>query len=205
MGDVESAVKLYDDALKVNPKDWRAARNKAKSELNRGNIATASESLHKAIAPLNGFIFTIRQKFKEDSDIFFKMMENEHHRRNEFLSPQSNLDHVRSILMILRKWNSYTPAIPSVNDERNPGGGYFIWHNGHGTVIDPGYNFIENYFNAGCRICDIDNIVITHAHNDHTNDFEALRALLFEYNAEAAKYGIQKKVSIYMNNGAYKK
>ena len=74
--------------------------------------------------------------------------------------------------MVLRKWNSYTPALPSGGDEQSRGGGYFIWHNGHGTVIDPGYNFIQNLDEACCRLCDINNIVLTHAHNDHTIDFK---------------------------------
>ena len=63
--------------------------------------------------------------------------------------------------MVLRKWNSFTPAIPSAEDERSLGGGYFVWHKGKGIVIDPGYNFIENFYDAGCRICDIDTVIIT--------------------------------------------
>ena len=129
------------------------------------------------------------------------------------MKPQSRLDTDRSLLMVLRKWNSYTPALPaSPEDERSRGGGYFIWHNGHGTVIDPGFNFIENFHEAGGRICDIHNVILTHAHPDHTAEFETLRTLLFEYNdniqelnkKQAAKLP-PKRVRFFLNNGAFRK
>ena len=120
--------------------------------------------------------------------------------------------------MVLRKWNSYTPALPaSPDDERSRGGGYFIWHNGHGTVIDPGFNFVENFHQAGGRMCDIHNIILTHAHPDHTAEFETLRTLLFEYNDNIRELNKKratqtsspplplKRVRFFLNNGAFRK
>lgn len=82
---------------------------------------------------------------------------------------------------VLRRWNSYTPALRS-NDENSLGGGYFLSWNGKGIVIDPGFDFIDNLHNAGIRIGCIDAIIITHSHPDHYADFEPLLTLLYEYN-----------------------
>lgn len=91
----------------------------------------------------------------------------------------------KSLFYILRRWNSFTPIVP---DEANKkriyrGGGYFIWHQNKGTVVDPGFRFIRNFADAGGRVADIDNIVMTHAHNDHTADLESLFTVLYQHNA----------------------
>jgi len=81
----------------------------------------------------------------------------------------------------LQQWNSFTPVMSS--DEFNrKGGGYFFQHNGKGIVIDPGYNFIENFHSAGHRFNEIDYIFITHDHDDHTANLEPIISLLYRYN-----------------------
>ncbi len=100
-----------------------------------------------------------------------------------------------SFLVVLRKWNSYTPSLPGQTGLKDisvhsVGGGYFLYiqapenylETGYGMVIDPGYNFIHNFGAAGFCLDDIDGILITHAHNDHTNDFESLLTLLYQRN-----------------------
>ena len=84
-------------------------------------------------------------------------------------------------LVVLRKWNSYTPIIA---DNRNisKGGGYFLKIDGKGIVIDPGFNFIDNFKSAGYKFKEIDDILISHAHNDHVADLESILTLLHEYN-----------------------
>jgi len=83
--------------------------------------------------------------------------------------------------VVLRKWNSYTPIIA---DNRNisKGGGYFLKVDGKGIVIDPGFNFIDNFKSAGYKFKEIDTILISHAHNDHVADLESILTLLHEYN-----------------------
>ncbi len=115
---------------------------------------------------LKGFILNIRKEFSDDIDEFERQKkENEQHLR-EFITGASRLDNEQSLFLVLRKWNSYTPALPLDNGEKSLGGGYFIFHKGCGTVIDLGYNFIDNFRGAGCRLEDIDNIILTHAHNE---------------------------------------
>ena len=131
-----------------------------------------------------------------------------------------------SFLVVLRKWNSYTPILPSTTGD-NKGGGYFLFHNGKGIVIDPGFNFIDNFYEEGFKVADIDAIVITHAHNDHTVDFESILTLIYKYNdqikdkvRERLKDSTEseildeqkrtltlmgKKLDIFMNIGAFMK
>ncbi len=168
----------------------------------------AAETPEDVLGELSAFIGFLRGAFGDKADEYREKKAEGEQARQKFLEPSSCLADGRSLLLVLRKWNSYTPAIPTGNeDERNPGGGYFLWHNGHGTVVDPGYNFIENFSQAGCRLCDIDNVILTHAHNDHTNDFEALRTLLHEFNEKRKKdeKGPSKKVRFFVNNGSFRK
>ncbi|ABX41732.1 MBL fold metallo-hydrolase [Lachnoclostridium phytofermentans] len=84
---------------------------------------------------------------------------------------------------VLRRWNSYTPIIAD-NYEVSKGGGYFIKYRDKGIIIDPGFNFIDNFKNAGHFFKDIDMIFISHAHNDHMADLESILTLLHKYNDE---------------------
>lgn len=82
---------------------------------------------------------------------------------------------------VLRRWNSYTPIIAD-NYHLSKGGGYFFKTNDFGIVIDPGFNFIDNFKTAGFQFWEIDHVFITHAHNDHTSDIESILTLLHKYN-----------------------
>lgn len=106
-------------------------------------------------------------------------------------------------LIVLRKWNSYTPVLPPTKKEYlSKGGGYFIRLGLTGIVIDPGFNFIENFFRCGFKIDDIDHVFISHAHNDHTVELEGLLSLLFKRNKRCKS---PKKIKLYMNLGSFKK
>lgn len=80
-------------------------------------------------------------------------------------------------LVILRRWNSYTPLITN-----SKGGGYFVRIDGYGIVIDPGHDFIKNFKEAGYCFADIDIILISHAHDDHTADLEAIINMQYRFN-----------------------
>ncbi|MCY2951092.1 MAG: MBL fold metallo-hydrolase, partial [Planctomycetota bacterium] len=170
-----------------------------------GPTARMKVSAEESLKELPLFIGTIREAFRDEAEGYLEKIKKWKADRSAFLQPESLLDPGASVFMVLRKWNSYTPALPSAEDERSRGGGYFLWHNGRGTVIDPGYNFIENFHEARCRICDIDNVILTHAHNDHTNDFESLRVLLHQYNDELPAAEKKKRVRFFLNNGAFRK
>lgn len=81
----------------------------------------------------------------------------------------------------LQRWNSETPA-----QGRSVGGGYFIYRtdrNGKvdlGIAVDPGFDFIRNFFRMGFSLKDIDIVLVSHAHPDHLWDFESIIHLLHE-------------------------
>ena len=91
----------------------------------------------------------------------------------------------------LRRWNSFTPELTF-----SRGGGYFVFVPDDGTkkrpyggtyrktkfgvVIDPGFDFIHNFFTQGFALDDIDIVLLTHAHHDHIDDFQGIADLLME-------------------------
>lgn len=85
-------------------------------------------------------------------------------------------------LVVLRRWNSYTPGIPI--PERGKGGGYFLSWRGKGIAIDPGFDFLANFHDAGFSLRDIDAILVTHGHIDHCRDVEPILTLLRELNEQ---------------------
>ncbi len=102
----------------------------------------------------------------------------------------------KAILTILRRWNSFTPTLASsVNPSK--GGGYFLYFQKNnkslGIVIDPGYDFLDNLFSQGYRIGDIDVIIVSHAHPDHTDNLPSILSLFHELNGRLGKYYYENK------------
>lgn len=102
-------------------------------------------------------------------------------------------------IWILKKWNSFYPLIWSRDDLTNVGGGYFITYGGKGIIIDPGYNFLRIFEEAGFNIADIDCIIITHDHPDHCADFQRIMDLLYR----KRKHHDDDGIDIFLNCGSY--
>ncbi len=96
------------------------------------------------------------------------------------------------VLTVLRKWQSFTPSLGSYS-ESSRGGGYFVYKVGdngqikEGIVVDPGYDFIENFLECNFSIKDIKAIAFTHSHIDHSVDFRGLMTLFHESNKRGAR------------------
>ena len=155
-GAIDSALEWIGNAVRLSPDRWeqdfRAACKLAEKNTDdewRRLFQDGTAVLPATQDPfgeLRLIITTIRERLKDQSAAYLKMKRQEETRLAEFLQPKTRLAKERSLFMVLRKWNSYTPALPaSADDERSRGGGYFLWHQGHGTVIDPGFNFTENF------------------------------------------------------------
>jgi hypothetical protein len=55
------------------------------------------------------------------------------------------------------------------------GGGYYLYHNGKGIAIDPGYEFVDALYRYHrLTVYHIDTVVITHDHMDHHADLETI-------------------------------
>lgn len=106
---------------------------------------------------------------------------------SKFIMSASDSSNREAYFEVLRRWNSYTP-VTAENHFSSKGGGYFIRTRDAGTssakgiIIDPGFNFIDNFKGAGHFLNEIDVIIITHEHSDHTADLESLLAFLALYN-----------------------
>jgi len=87
---------------------------------------------------------------------------------------------------VLRRWNSYTPIVAN-SFHSSKGGGYFIKIGTKGIVIDPGFNFIDNFRSSGYKFNELTTVLISHAHNDHTSDLESILTLLYKYNKNLKK------------------
>jgi ribonuclease BN (tRNA processing enzyme) len=119
--------------------------------------------------------------------------------------------------VILRRWQSFNPKVPRPKGEDIRGGGYFLFWQGKGFVVDPGFNFIQNFYEQGYSINDIDAIVVTHTHPDHDDELNSILTLLAEWNEvnkvqKKLKGGISKNgedepkyIDLFLNEGAYRK
>lgn len=87
-----------------------------------------------------------------------------------------NIMHERNIIVMLKGFSSSTPIL--LNYARNTnfysGGGFYIRWNGVGIAVDPGYLFVQNLHDYGLSILDIDVVVITHEHIDHSSDMRII-------------------------------
>ncbi len=91
------------------------------------------------------------------------------------------------ILKTLHKWNSSSPLFSTGISQ---GGGYLLTLKNHlGAVkaiaVDPGYGFIDIFRDIDLSIVDLDAIIITHDHDDHTESMESILSLLAKHNDNA--------------------
>lgn len=106
-----------------------------------------------------------------------------------------------NMLIILKQWNSTTPVFPG---STGVGGGYFLIWNGRGIAIDPGFDFVRSLERYGFGIGDVDAIVVTHNHIDHTNDLETIFTLKYELNEQLPKEE-RGEILFYASEGVHQK
>lgn len=139
----------------------------------------------------------------------------------------SNIKEYTSIaeVIVLRRWNSYSPGLLR-ETMGSLGGGYLLRikkkylksknamekeenMNIENIVIDPGYNFIENFRSEGFCIEDIDTIIVTHSHLDHCAELLPIMDLMHQINKRytdiSDKERPRKRVKLCLSKGAYNK
>ncbi len=100
-------------------------------------------------------------------------------------------DRLSAILTVLRRWNSFTPSLASAIDP-SKGGGFFLYVKEKkspptqkgitGIIIDPGYDYLDNFFSEGFSLADVNCVVVSHNHPDHTDSLPQLLSLFHEMN-----------------------
>jgi hypothetical protein len=163
---------------------------------------------HSSYEDVNEAIKQVFDQLETDKDDYINIVHKNEEEMQIFLgkekvtSPDSP-----SFLCILKKWNSFSPIIPSDSEKARKGGGYYLYCNEYGLVIDPGFNFIQNFFEQGFKLADINGILISHAHNDHSIELESICSLLNKKN----KYGEEEEkqenqqIDLFLNLGSFKK
>jgi len=175
----KEAYQYFKKALDFNPSYTTAHENIAFLLLSMGDCATANR--HMGIAKeLQARKQNPRKQQLEVNLASIILEENENKKiLKSYLEQGKNIvDGKTSQLVILRRWNSFTPAIPG--KPKSLGGGYFLNVCGQGFVIDPGYDFLANFAKAGFSLADINSIFISHLHADHIGDLEDIIFLLRE-------------------------
>jgi hypothetical protein len=155
----------------------------------------------KWLSEVGAVVHCINETFSNDLRSYcVDDMANRMSRWRDFLANRRSFSE-GVFLFVLREWNSFTPLVPG-DEDAGVGGGYFLWVRNRGFVVDPGLNFVENFCRAGGRVNDIDCVVMTHAHCDHTGDFEGILTLLHEFNEQN---GLKKKIDVVMSMGVERK
>lgn len=84
-----------------------------------------------------------------------------------------------NLISILRGWSS---AVTLLEGSKRlwRGGGYFLKWQGKGIVIDPGFDFLRNFHDAGYHGREIDAVLVSHNHSDHNSDLKSIDDLRYE-------------------------
>ncbi len=133
-------------------------------------------------------------------------------KNNDVLNSSRTIKDNSNFLSILKKWNSASPKYPLnrskeyvhfLKYDNKAGGGFFLVLDGYGLIIDPGYNFLELFYENGFVPRDIDGIFISHCHDDHCIDLESIFSVIFKINKENPCK--KKKLDLFVNSITYDK
>lgn len=183
-GKKEEARKYYKQALSLNGEYAPAQENLGLLMLKDGVLEEAYERLERAREIYNAH----NNLRREALDVNLGKIFIDSKRRREELLKYLNIKRTlpgegdnglsADKLIVIRRYNSFTPYLP--NKEKELGGGYFFVLNGLGFAVDPGYGFLESLNMLRYSLSDIDIILVSHLHSDHTFQLEEMFMLLYE-------------------------
>jgi len=167
--------------------DFKLARKNDPHFYEKGSLT------YGAIKYMDEVLFPTRETIKRNQERLIKDL-NMPKMVNDAVGPNK--------LKIIRKWNSSTPLYSQAISQ---GGGYYLsLRNPHGEikgiVIDPGYNFMDIFREQRLGIQDIDAIIVTHDHDDHSEAVEGILSLLAKYN-DYRLQGASKVIDIFGSPG----
>lgn len=100
--------------------------------------------------------------------------------------PLAGSDETAIEFVCLRRYSSFFPFVPRPSAFRSLGGGYLLrlhhqddsCPNPFGVAIDPGPDYIENLYRCGFGLGDLNMIILTHDHPDHSVDLAPILSLM---------------------------
>lgn len=98
-------------------------------------------------------------------------------------------------LIAARRWNSWTPNQPGGKDTKSVnnkiGGGYLVSDGETNLAIDPGYGFLRMLYGFHkISVMDIDAVLISHDHPDHSSELSSLLSLRYEYQSDCSPLNV---------------
>ncbi|MEZ5944513.1 MAG: tetratricopeptide repeat protein [Planctomycetaceae bacterium] len=190
-GQFEDALQLIDTALNAKvDADGQAPRVQAIRQLileDMAGLEPDPEEEALATAPTNeresdSPESRMERKLQGLEDRYTEYKQREASKRNNTFS-------------VLRGWSSAVTLLEGTKDGHWRGGGYFLKWQGHGIVIDPGFDFLDNFHDAGFHARDLDAVLVSHNHSDHNFDLRAvddLRYEIFRRSIETTEEGVTK-------------
>lgn len=110
----------------------------------------------------------------------------------------------RNCLIMLKGFSSSTPILLNYagKEDYYSGGGFYIRWNKLGIAVDPGYLFVQNLHKLGYSVLDIDIVIVTHEHIDHSSDIRLLDDLHYQVASNSKEYAYEWDDNEYSVNKA---
>jgi hypothetical protein len=125
---------------------------------------------------------SVKERAFQKLERLFDNYEKEQKKVDEYLCrpPVVGPRKIPNQLILFKRWNSVDPQYPGQSGSL--GGGYFLVFDGLGIVIDPGYEYLSQFFahERNLGIDDVHMIIASHAHDDHTHDIETIYSLAWK-------------------------
>ena len=131
--------------------------------------------------------------FRKPPALLSKHMEDRNTVIDFYKQQFSQDDHDRPILnnlIMLKGMSSASPYMYNnfYHTHRYTGGGFYVNWNGIGIVVDPGYGFVDNMNKNQIGIQDVDIVILTHYHIDHTNDMRIIDDMNYQIQERGKKH-----------------
>lgn len=175
MGQVDRALSVVEKALALPDQEQEHERAKnirtqilaAKAKIKPSEEESALVAPKVSSQGMDTPESRMKQKLLGKDDKYSEYIKKENSKRDNSFS-------------VLRGWSSAVTLLEGGTGKQWRGGGYFLKWRSRGLVLDPGFDFIDNFHDAGFHAREVDAVIVSHNHPDHNFDLGGLDDLRFE-------------------------